>query len=407
MKITLVCQDIPYPPNHGARVDIWRRIKAFSKVGVQIQLISWYRNSPKPEEIVEIEKYVKEIHLLPFKSGASAIVRRLIDLLTYPLEVTSRIVRGKELSKLVKDVSVFQPHVIWLDGIHAGEFVTELSEHLNIPIITRSHNIEHLYYRRLLGSTRDFRCRLKRYFSVSHLEGYEKSLLKNSALFYDISVDDLKFWQDQGFTNGRYLPPIVEFSLDKSLETNSKHETENSEYDIVFLGNLYTDNNVAGIVWFITQILPLILSKLPNVKVLIAGSNPVKEIRKLSQEQTGVHLSINPVSSAAVYNSGRVLINPVLVGSGVSIKSIEMLSAGKPIVSTPQGVAGLPEEVKKYFQIAESAESFAGEIINLLTNSQKVNIDRTLLESLFGYEIIESVVSDIKSLHLINNPPKC
>lgn len=398
MKITLICHDIPYPPNRGARVEMWRRIKAFSNMGVELQLISWFSEPLRPEEITEIKKYVKEIYLIPFKHTLWSLAYRAIDLFYYPLEVTSRIVRGKELSTLLSDVRVFHPDVIWLDGIHGGQLAAKLSKNLNVPLITRSHNIEYLYYSRLLASTTDFTSKLKRYLSVFHLEIFEKELLKKSVLFYDISVDDLKFWQNQGFKNGRYLPPIVEFPQYNDLEEVCDEITANPVYDIVFLGNLKVDNNVAGIVWFITQVFPIIRSALPTVKVLIAGSNPVKRVKQLSEEQQGVYLSINPASSLAVYNSGRVLINPVLTGSGVSIKSIEMLVSGRPIVSTPQGIAGLPEDVRKFFKIAVDAQSFGEEIVRLLSTPLKMNIERELVESLFGCQVIEGVVSDIKSL---------
>ncbi|KAB8330385.1 glycosyltransferase [Scytonema tolypothrichoides VB-61278] len=398
MKITLICHDIPYPPNRGARVEMWRRIKAFSNIGVELQLISWINEPLQPEEIAEIKKYVKEIYLIPFQRTLGSLARRAIDLLHYPLEVTSRIVRGKELTTLLSDVRLFHPDVLWLDGIHGGEIAATLSKKLNVPLITRSHNIEYLYYRRLLASTTDFTSKLKRYLSVSHLESFEKDLLKKSALFYDISVDDFKFWQSQGFKNGRYLPPIVEFPKDNYSEQAHDQISANIVYDVVFLGNLKVDNNVAGIVWFLTQVFPIIHSALPTVKVLIAGSNPVKKIRQLCDEQQGVYLSINPPSSLAVYQSGHVLINPVLTGSGVSIKSIEMLVSGRPIVSTPQGIAGLPEEVRKLFKIAVDAQSFADEVVRLLSTPLKVNVEQELLESLFGSQVVEGVVSDIKSL---------
>ena len=390
MKITVICHDIPYPADRGARVDMWRRIKAFASIGVELQLISWFSNPPSPEEVAEMEKYCEKIYLIPFKHTIVSFAHRGIDIFAYPLEVTSRIVRGKELSGLFSEVRVFAPHAIWVDGIHGGQIGTKLSENLQVPLITRSHNIEHLYYRRLLASTIDLKGRLKRYMSVSHLESYEKKLLKNSAFFYDISADDLKFWQDHGFTNGRYLPPFIEFSEDKSLQANAV-------YDVVYLGNLHVNNNVAGVIWFITQVIPMIRSTLPNIKVLIAGLNPVKKIRELCEEQ-GVNLSINPVSSAEIYKSGRVLINPVLIGSGVSIKSIEMLNYDRAIVSTAQGIAGLPQEVKQYFKIADDAPSFAGKIISLLSISDKFNVDRRLIDSVFSSKAIEGVVTDIKSI---------
>jgi polysaccharide biosynthesis protein PslH len=406
MKITIVSHEIPYPANRGARIDIWRRIKAFVSLGVGIQLISWFKESPKPEEIVEMQKYCQKVNLIQFKSSLSSLAYRGIGLLSYPLEVTSRIIRGEEYSNLLKDTRDFQPDVIWLDGIHGGNIATELSEALQVPLITRSHNIEHLYYRRLLASTIEFKSKLKRYLSVSHLENYEKGLLKKSLLFYDISVDDFQYWQNQGFSNGRYLPPLIEFpqkstSPENTSQDNSQGKNISPKYDIVFLGALYVDNNIAGVIWFLTQVVPIILNALPNTKILIAGLNPVDKIKQLCESQPGVDLSINPPSSLAIYNSGRVLINPVLKGSGVSIKSVEMLLLGKPIVSTPQGISGLPPQAKQLFTVADNAQTFAKEIIQLLSTDSNRHIDKQfdkqLLKSLFGFQIMENIVMEIKN----------
>ncbi|MGB3756974.1 MAG: glycosyltransferase [Rivularia sp. (in: cyanobacteria)] len=397
MKITLVCHDIPYPAIHGGRIDMWRRIKAFAEIGIELQLICWFDKIPQREEIAEIKKYVDSTYFIPFKHDVCSTGYRLLNLLRYPLEVTSRLVVGQQLDRLVSHVRAFKPHLIWLDGIHGGDVASKLSHQFDIPIVTRCHNIEHLYYQRLFTSAIGT-SKLKRYLSVSHLETYEKSLLKDSLLFYDISAEDLKFWKSRGFKNGRYLPPLMEIYQSRQQDKFNQKIDLNRQYDVVFLGNLYSNNNVAGIIWFLNQVLPEIRTQIPNIKVLIAGAKPINKIRQLCEDIEGVDLSINPPSSTEIYNSGRVLINPVLTGSGVSIKSLEMLIAGKPIVSTPQGIAGLPLSVRQYFKIASDKQSFAAAIVNLLSNSHEINIEPKLLESLFGTQVIQEVVSDIKSL---------
>lgn len=397
MKITLVCHDIPYPAIHGGRVDMWRRIKAFSKIGVELQLICWFDKIPQDEEVAEIKKYVDSTYFIPFKYDFCATSYRLLNLFRYPLEVTSRLIRGQEFNHLLSQVRAFKPDVVWLDGIHGGDIASKLSHQFNIPIVTRCHNIEHLYYRRLFASATGT-SKIKRYLSLLHLENYEKSLLKNSLLFYDISTEDLKFWKSHGFKNGRYLPPLLDIHKFENIDNNYQNINIYPQYDVVFLGNLYSNNNVAGIIWFLTQVMPEIRSQLFNIKVLIAGAKPINKIKQLCENIDGVDLSINPPSSTEIYNSGRILINPVLTGSGVSIKSLEMLMTGKPIVSTPQGIAGLPFSVRQYFKIASDSQSFAAAIINLLFNSHQIKIEPKLLESLFGTQVIQGVVSDIKSL---------
>jgi polysaccharide biosynthesis protein PslH len=395
MKITLVCHDIPYPAIHGGRVDMWRRIKAFSQLGIQLQIVSWVNQTPEVEDIAQIKEYAQHLYLIHYQQSIFSTLHQIVDLLKYPLEVTSRIVRGSKLKSLISEVHLFQPDVIWLDGIQGGEIALKLSDNLNIPLIYRSHNIEYLYSQRLLAFATGL-TKIRSFFSNLHMEKYETSIHNKCALFYDISTEDLKFWQSQGYTNGRYLAPVAEFNnLNQEI-------TPNSEYDIVFLGNLYSNNNVAGIIWFLTEVVPIVLAELPKTKILIAGANPVDKIKKLCI-QTGVVLKINPTSSTQIYDSGSIFINPALTGSGVSIKSVEMLAFNKPIVSTVQGVFGLPEAVKKYFNIAEDTKSFATEIVRLLTKQQKMDTDSKLLKSLFGIQSIENIVEEITSLIKVKN----
>lgn len=396
MKITLICQEIPYPAVHGSRIDIWRRIKAFADRGVELQAIFWwFGTEPTGEEIAEIHKYVSKVHLIKIEQTLISRMRRITDLLFYPLETSSRLIKGEKLDNLIDQVRQFSPDVLFLDGLHGGATATILSNQLNVPIVTRSHNIEHIYAKRMLNAAIGIKDKFRRYLAILHLEQHEKQLLKNSALFYDVSADDLKFWQNLNFTNGRLLSPIVEFPP-QPQEIDRSREILKS-YDLVFLGNLNTENNVAGVIWFLTEVLPIIHDRLPEVTVLIAGLNPVNRIIQICEKTERVSLSINPRSASDIYQSGRVLINPILTGSGVKIKSIEMLTFAKPIVSTSEGVSGLPPTVKEFFKIANTPATFADAAIEFLsTKSVFPTIDRQLLESYFGSEIINHVITDLE-----------
>lgn len=393
MKITIVCQEVPYPAMHGSRIDMWRRIKAFAAQGIELQVIFWWFGiQPTAEDIAEIYKYVSKVHSIEIEQTPISRLRRITDLLTYPLETSSRLIKGEKLANLRHDVREFDPHIIFLDGIHGSAIATSLSQDLNIPIVTRSHNIEHMYAKKMLQAAIGIKDKFRRYLSLFNLEQAEKKILTNSTFFYDISADDLKFWQDIGLENGRLLPPIIE------IENKSNLEIEKS-YDLVFLGNLNAENNVGGVIWFVNEVLPLIRNQLPEATLLVAGFKPVDRIRQICEKTTGVSLSINPDSASDTYRSGRVLINPILTGSGVKIKSIEMLQFGIPIVSTTEGVSGLPTAVKQYFKIADSSGAFANAAIECLSNNYTLPIiDRQLLAASFGPEIINNVITDLKSI---------
>jgi len=69
---------------------------------------------------------------------------------------------------------------------------------------------------------------------------------------------------------------------------------------------------------------------------------------------------------AEVVGQARVLVNPMLAGSGVNLKSVEMLFSDAGLVSTTVGVAGLSDSAKRCFAIADSAEGFASAVLAAL-----------------------------------------
>jgi glycosyltransferase involved in cell wall biosynthesis len=384
--------EIPYPPIHGGRVDVWRRLKALSELGVDLQLVCWTKTAPKPEDIAVIKQYIQYFYPIVYKRDLLASLRRFVDLFSYSLEVSSRILRGKDWDNLLTAVKIFHPDVLMADHVHSGIVTLPLSKKLEVPMIVRSHDIEHLHYRYLMKTAKGYR-KMARFLSQNHLESYEKNIFRQSLAFYDISSDDLAYWESQGFTNGYLLPPLIEFQ-DQDISTASK--AVKTTYDVVFLGNLVAENNVAGVVQFLKEVLPILQQKLPNIKVLIAGSNPTFEVIDLCDElKSNVDLKINPPDAFEIYQLGKILINPVWIGSGVSIKSIDMLAAGKPIVSYPKGLGGLPEEVKKYFRIAQDSPSFAHEIFQCLTTAQYEIPEREFLESILGFKVIQDFIDQL------------
>lgn len=398
MRITIISMEFPYPPNHGGRVDIWRRIMALKHLGVDLQLIFWDYSIPSSQDIAVIKEYVEDFIPIVYSKGVFALLRRGVDFLKYPLQVTSRIVRGTEEQQLFQQVDKFQPDVILADHVHCGLLAKELSKALDIPFIVRSHDIEHLHYTYWLKSAKGLAW-LKLMLCLWHLKNYEFSILKDSLLFYDISVDDLDFWKQQGFSNGKFLAPLLD-NLNPSNSNIAESvpiAERNIQYDVVFLGNLRTENNVAGVIWFLNEVLPRIKSNIPNIQVLISGSKPVQTLVDICEKLEGVTLVANPVSAKEVYQSGKVLINPVSTGSGTSIKSIDMLTLNRPIITLKKGVQGLPISARKYFRVAGDAQSFSDLVCSSLKDFKDFSRNQDEINELFGYPAIKEFIVDLQS----------
>jgi len=393
MKITVVAIEIPYPPTHGGRVDIWRHIEAFHKLGIEVQLICWSPDDVSSSDRAAIESQVSNLQVLKY----SARWRRLFHFIKYPLRNTSRILEKTRYQQTLEDVEAFQPDVILIEGLSGCILGSRLSKSLDVPFVYRSQNIEHQHCQALY-EVASGRHKLSAFFKKLHLEKLEHKTLKDAKAYFDISADDLQFWQSCGHDNGYLLPPLLDINATISAKPANDKATD---YDVVFLGNLFTENNVAGIEWFLQSVLPIALEKKPDLSVLIAGSSPLPSIVELCNSIDCVTLLIGPESAEETFNSGRVLINPIAVGGGVSIKTIDMLTTLKPIVTLKKGIYGLDGPVKDLFHPAEDAESFANQVMLCLQHKPNEH-DRAkrkqLIEKAFGIACMEKMIDQLRSM---------
>jgi polysaccharide biosynthesis protein PslH len=102
-----------------------------------------------------------------------------------------------------------------------------------------------------------------------------------------------------------------------------------------FFGSSFVAN-LASLRYFIDDVLPLVLGKAPEFKLVVAGSicHDIKDhpaIRKLG--------TVGTIRDAFV--DAPILINPIRDGTGIKIKLLEAMSLGVPGLSTCFGVRGI------------------------------------------------------------------
>jgi hypothetical protein len=363
LRLVVVAQEFPYPPNHGGRADVWRRMRALKALGVNLALVCWYEdivNTPSEAEVAAVLEVVDSLIVVPKKGGLwRALVRLFRIAAGTPSHAAARVLGHDDFKQAVEKLAGFNANAVMLDSPYGGVFASRLSKHLGVPMFYRSHNIEHKYFQGQATAATGLRDQLAWRLACVHLHRFERQMQQEAKISFDISADDLRFWQSQGLTNGVCLPPLPEAALE---QTQDAPETAAQARELAFLGNLHAPNNVQGLVWFVEQVMPIVWKARPQTVFTIAGSRPGDVVKQLVQQHAGVELVENVVDVPGFLAASRVLVNPVLTGSGVNVKTLDMLMTERPIVSTPQGVAGLTPEIQALCRVASSREQFARHI---------------------------------------------
>ncbi len=138
------------------------------------------------------------------------------------------------------------------------------------------------------------------------------------------------------------------------------------DHRILYVGG-YNGANIDGLRRFLHFVWPTVLQEVPHAKLHVCGY----VYRAFSGERfENVKFLGHTQSLEKEYGEASLVINPVWIGTGLKIKSIEALKRGKPLVTTDKGIEGLSDGAQSSASIAVDNEQFATEIIRLLKDRQ-------------------------------------
>jgi glycosyltransferase involved in cell wall biosynthesis len=121
--------------------------------------------------------------------------------------------------------------------------------------------------------------------------------------------------------------------------------------------------NVHGVRWFLERVLPTVRRRVPAAELWLAGGIG----DRVGQGVAGVRRLGFVESLGDVYRRAAVVINPQQFGTGLSIKSVDALLHGRPLVTTASGARGLEDGAGAAFRQADAAQAFGEAVIELLT----------------------------------------
>ncbi len=135
------------------------------------------------------------------------------------------------------------------------------------------------------------------------------------------------------------------------------------EQAIVFTGAMDYWPNIDAVKWFAQEVLPLVLTKKPEARFYIVGSNPSRAVTQLASlpgiAVTGRVDDVRPYLAHAM-----LAVAPLRIARGIQNKVLEAMSMGKPVVATPQALEGIAGG--EGCLVGHDAGEFASLVLDLL-----------------------------------------
>lgn len=297
----IVAFDVPFPANYGGVIDIYYKIKAIYKEGIDIKLHVY--NYGRKLSKSELSKYCSEINYYSRKIYKNPFMG------TLPYIVNSR-----NSSDLINNLQKDQAPILF-EGLHCTYYLAHPSLQNRVKIV-RTHNIEHHYYKHLESSESKY---FKKYFFRIEAEKLKKhqEILKHANIIAAISPNDTSYFNKK-FGNTIYIP---------AFHSNNKMVKPDNKGDFVlYHGNLSVPENYNAA----KQLILNVFSKI-KTRAIIAGNNPPKELITLCSMHQNVELKYNLSTDEIHQLIENAHINVLYTNqnTGIKLKLLNALYLGR------------------------------------------------------------------------------
>jgi polysaccharide biosynthesis protein PslH len=230
-------------------------------------------------------------------------------------------------------------------------------------LVLDEHNIEYDLQRRTAGSAEGkFR---KVYNSLNwrklgreekaawrRFDGVVLTSARDAQLLTEVSPTTLSAVVPNGVNVEQFQPAPVAPESDQLL---------------FFGANNYFPNHDA-LLYFIDEILPLVIQRRPNVKLSIVG--PGAQPAVLARQSRHVEI-VGFVDDVMPHlDRASVVVVPLRIGGGTRLKIVEAMAKSKAIVSTRIGAEGIDVTHDRNVLLADSPAAFAEQVVRALSEPE-------------------------------------
>ena len=351
MNILLVSHRVPYPLKDGGAIALYNTIKGLYKEGHHITLFALAADKHELN-LSEAEKSIEEF-CTPFFHPINTevtVIGALKNLFNRESYNVSRFYDKEFESTLIAEAQKETYDVIQFETTFTAPYapaLREVSPHL--PFILRQHNVESEIWNRRSTTEKNPLKRWYLKFLTSRLMQYEE---KSSSWFdgvITLTESDKSSIQESGVRVPiEAIPPGFEFSEDTVME--------NLHLRFFHIGSMKWEPNVDAVQWFISSIWPKVHKVLPESTFHFAG---------LGLNNTWEHAPKDGLINAGEVDSledfmqdKSICVVPLKSGSGIRIKILECMAAGKLVMSTAIGAQGIEMKSGNHFLEFKGEEDF-------------------------------------------------
>jgi sugar transferase (PEP-CTERM/EpsH1 system associated) len=269
---------------------------------------------------------------------------------------------------------------------------------LSTPAVLFQHNVEAMIWKRHYEVQSNPVKKAYLYGQWQKMRRFEREMCRRFDSVIAVSADDREQMKNEYGAEAVFDVPTgvdVEF-----FQPNNKVKPVPNS--LVFTGSMDWLPNDDAIRYFTREIMPLIKSKVPDVKLTVVGRNPAPALVDLSKEDPSLIITGRVDDVRPYMENAAAYIVPLRIGGGTRLKIFEAMAMEKAVVSTTVGAEGLPLTDGVELLLADEPATFADAVVRVLSDDVQAKAlgqrAATVVRENFGWQQVTERIMSICSL---------
>jgi glycosyltransferase involved in cell wall biosynthesis len=373
MHILLLTQVLPYPLDAGPKTRAYYVLRALAEEH-EVTLISFTRSTDTQAAIDHLRTICGAVISVPIRRSKAADARFLAGSLSTPTPFVIARDHSPAMEQAISDATLRHGP---FDAVHSDQlwmapyarFAYACAPFGRKPhLVLDQHNATWRIFDRLAQTERNPLTRALYGLESRKLARFELETCNSFDAVVWVTQDDVAEMQAISQEVKVHASAVIPICID------AKQEPPISRVEIpkriTFVGGLHYPPNAQGVLWFVRNVMPLILPRVPDAVLTVVGKQPPSELAQagIPPENLDITGYVNDVQPWLTETAAFIV--PLLAGGGMRVKILDGWRWGLPIVSTRVGAEGIVYDEQDNILIADDPTAFANAVVHLLQHPQ-------------------------------------
>ncbi len=384
MKILMIAQRLPYPPDKGEKIRSYHELKYLAQ-RYDVWCACLIDDPADWAHVDAVRELCRDVAVVPQPRALGAL--RAIGSVLFGGTITEGYFRSTALQAAIARWSAH----VQFDAVLA--FSSSVARY-GLAVAARRRVVDLCD----VDSAKWASYATRRHWPVRWLFGTEAKRLARhewelAAAFDAATViserEAERFRNAQAETAESSPPPVTVFCNGIDLDAFTPSADPAPDPIVGFVGTMDYPPNTEAVCWFADRVWPRVRQDQPAARFRIVGRSPTRRVRSL-RHRPGIDVTGAVPKIQDELQRMQVCVVPIQMVHGLQNKVLEAMACGKPVVATRAVAASAGAEPGRDLLVGDDEASFAAEVATLLSDAdrrQRVGAAaRSFVETRFRWE---------------------